>query len=75
MLETKQRYHAFYLFISGFRIEKSHNATELYQITLKIISDSKLKSQLEKTWVFHISFKNGHSLRLVEKDSYMTITT
>ncbi|RIA81708.1 hypothetical protein C1645_836561 [Glomus cerebriforme] len=65
----------FYLFIFRPRTRKSHNTTKLYQITLRIISDPELKSWLEKAWVFHINLENGHNLRLVKKDSYVTIAT
>jgi len=65
----------FYLFVSGPGTEKSRNATELHQTALRIISDPELKSRLEKAWVFHVSLENGHSLRPVEKDSYVAIAT
>ncbi|CAG8444371.1 8373_t:CDS:2 [Funneliformis caledonium] len=65
----------FYFFVSGPGTGKSRNATELHQTALKIISDPELKSRLEKAWVFYVSLENGHSLRPIEKDSYVAIAT
>lgn len=70
-----------YLFLSGAGTGKSRNAAELDKTIHSCFDgtyfdkNEQLASQLRTSFVFHVSFENGTSLRIYEDDPWKAIGT